>query len=383
MHAKYTAIRAAKAAGLALAVLLLLFANTLVSVLITFPLILGYTRQCANYRPRGVALDEAPAPKLGPAVTGVVPMIVRTKRLEGWRGVYQGTSVAVAMHFVQALVGVGVVLAAVLVSSAWTLPPAAAKYVYAAYLLLAWIGPVLLALPFEVVLVRTAVHTHRLDWRAPRRSLAAVLSAAEYAQPWRLYALPGVLVTLLARALLANAFQAAPAVVLAARPAALVQLVLGAPETAVKVNAVRVALAVAWTAATVVLTVPVQVVAVRLMTQRTAPAALDAAPAARGAGAAASAVRTADAAPDAYAPRTLDPTAEPVISLRPCAEPLNEGESFYGAATVAPYRGALDCVRTMVREEGYESLGRGAHLTACLVLLANLGRLAEFAQLGA
>lgn len=369
---KYAAIRAAKVVGLVVAVLALLLANASISVLTSFWLWMGYVRQCANYRPKGVALggddddDEASAsPKLGPDVPGVFAMITRTRKLEGWRGLYQGTTLAIAMNYLLAVVSLLVVVGIVLLSSHVHVAPAAAGWLYAAFVVVSWVGPVVLTLPLEVLLLRTMVYPHRLNWLEPRRAVRAVLTRDELAKPWRLYALPGVFVSMLVRDLLTNVFQMTPSVVMTSYRTDWAQVLLGAPERVAQVTAVRVALVVAWSLLTVVCTVPVYVVSVRLMTQRAAPYAV-----------------SGSDAPDTFMPRTVDPTAEPVISLRPCTEPLNEAESFYGAATVAPYRGIVDCVRKMVVEEGYESLARGVHFAALLVFWMNLGRMEQFAHVG-
>lgn len=366
---KYSAIRAAKAVGLALLVAALLAANVLITLFMSFWTWMGYVRHCANYRPKGVALSESsePPPKLGPQVNGVLTMVSRTKQLEGWRGLYQGATVSFVMNYLVALVSLLGVLFIVILTSQVSIPKHGEKYLFIAYIFISIIGPVLISLPFEVVLYRTMVYPRRLNWKEPKRCLRAVLSEAEIKNPWRLYTLPGVFVLLLVRQLVATGLQATPNFVLEAYRANFVHFVLGAPEAAAKLTAVRFLVLVVYSALTVALTVPIQVLIVRLATQRTASSALHAEDAAE---------------PDVFTPRTLEPTSEPVISLRPCTEPLNEAESYYGATTVAPYTGAIDAAKKMVAEEGHESLWRGLRFISILVLFVNIGRMDQFASIG-
>ncbi|WFD00876.1 hypothetical protein MYAM1_003631 [Malassezia yamatoensis] len=360
--AKYTAIRITKVVGLVFVVLGLLLLNVVVSVFSSFWAYVGYVRQCANYRPKGVALsDTEPAPKLGPNVRGVFAMVSRTKSLEGWRGLYQGTTVAIILNYLLTVVSMAGIAATLLFSSQIHIPPTTAKYLYYVYLLVSWLGPIFLTLPLEVIMTRTMVYPHRVNWREPKRALSAVLSEREYKRFWRLYTLPGVLPIMLIRGALMRVLNVTPAMMLQSFRTNWIQILLGAPEHAAKIGLLRVLVVAAWSLLTVACTVPVYVIAVRLMIQRTEPYAID----------------QGSDAPDTFTPRTLDPTAEPVISLRPCAEPLNEAESFYGAASVEPYRGVLDCVRKMTQEEGLEVLGRGIYFTTFLVFWTNAGQMQQ------
>lgn len=72
-------------------------------------------------------------------------------------------------------------------------------------------------------------------------------------------------------------------------------------------------------------------------------------------------------------PSISDEAQEPVVVLRPCASSSIEADA--GSGTVPPYTGLLDCLRTMVAEEGVESIYRGWGVSVFFLALSFLSSL--------
>jgi hypothetical protein len=112
--------------GLIAAVIVLVISIAL-SVLISQPFTGALVRLRANYLPKAVSLDNVledgaqsgmnggmtpraisgyflrerqSTAKIGPIVSGIFAMMIRTKRLEGWSGIYKGAAPVVCQLFV-------------------------------------------------------------------------------------------------------------------------------------------------------------------------------------------------------------------------------------------------------------------------------------------
>lgn len=114
--------------GLVLALIVLLI-SVILSVSISQPFTGALVRLRANYLPKAVSLDavledgaqqagsgvrgvtpraisayflreQRNAAKIGPVVSGIIAMLIRTRRLEGWPGLYKGSAPVVCMLLV-------------------------------------------------------------------------------------------------------------------------------------------------------------------------------------------------------------------------------------------------------------------------------------------
>ncbi|WFD32173.1 hypothetical protein MSPP1_003215 [Malassezia sp. CBS 17886] len=271
---------------------------------VSMPIVVCLTRLRANYLPKAVSLDNVledgrdderarqyslqalflqrrrSAAKIGPVVHGVFPMMLRTRRLEGWRGLYTGTTLVV----LQLLAGIVLAFVYMLWTGMWrgripplgTLPGRPGQFP-ALRLLLVLIALALVALPFDVVVQRTMVHPRTINWWRPRMALREVLSPQEIAQPWRLYALPGLLaavllrvtwvgfVTMAVRQLTVPALGGLPAL----SPSDPGDDVYDGPNShMLEVSAAGLALYLAWMGASLFLVAPLDCMIVRLATQR-------------------------------------------------------------------------------------------------------------------
>lgn len=418
------------------------------ALLFTMPFFVSITRLRANYLPKAVSLNNVlnegeqasmenrtllhslfmrtrrATAKIGPVVDGVIPMIWRTKRIEGWRGLYQGSTVLMTWTL-------GVLILTTIPwfgeqnNESWLL-----NLTFFNSILMELVQS-LLVLPFDVVLKRTMVHPRRLNWFAPRQSMKEVLSASEYKQPWRLFMLPGLLQAVLLRvafvSTLANGAQflllSPPRPILPSDPKR--DEFEGPSSSSTRVTVLGFAAYLMIVLLLQLLAVPFECIVVRLATQRpvaqqplhvayahNAPAE---GPAPHNHQATVASQASADAPPNpepeaeadghgdtdegaspmdeeaaqplvdgampqarVHPPRTKSPTSEPVIALRPCDEALDEMDSYYGAAPVERYTGVADCFRKMVAEEGYESLYRGLPFSTCFVFLSTLSLIPLF-----
>lgn len=189
-----------------------------ISVLISQPFNGAIVRLRANYLPKAVSLDNVledgagstsgpralssfllserrSTAKIGPVVTGVFAMMLRTKRLEGWQGIYKGSIPVAIQIFVLSTLTVMFFSGASASSpgSAYKAGPAGpGQFSFFAnlfYMLFVSIA----ALPLNVITYRTIVHPRILPLNNPRENLRELLSYTEFSQPWRLYLLPGLL----------------------------------------------------------------------------------------------------------------------------------------------------------------------------------------------
>ncbi|WFD00882.1 hypothetical protein MYAM1_003637 [Malassezia yamatoensis] len=195
-----------------------------IALALTMPFFVSLTRLRANYLPKAVSLTNVltegeassaqdqsvlyslmmrtrrATAKIGPVVDGVFPMIWRTKRLEGWRGLYQGTTIVASGVFVTYTISVLLFLglARSLDSIPWERREPFIWEVFSDVI------QAVVVLPFDVILKRTMVHPQRLNWFHPKTSMQQVLSLTEYAQPWRMFQIPGLLYAMLLRVTLVS-----------------------------------------------------------------------------------------------------------------------------------------------------------------------------------
>lgn len=273
------------------------------SVLISQPFNGAIVRLRANYLPKAVSLDNVledggagstrgpralssfllserrSSAKIGPVVTGVFAMMLRTKRLEGWAGIYKGAiPVAVQIFTLSTLTFIFFSGAsASSPGSAYKAGPAGpgqfgffANLFYMLFVSLA-------ALPLNVVTYRTIVHPRILPLNTPRENLRELLSYTEFTQPWRLYLLPGLLAanmlhvmwiglaTRIVRQLTVPSLGGLPG----ANPAAPGDDTYSGPNSnMLEISPVGLPIFVLWNVISVVVLAPLECAMVRLSTQR-------------------------------------------------------------------------------------------------------------------
>lgn len=244
-----------------LASLIVLAISVVLSILISQPFTGALVRLRANYLPKAVSLDNVledgalaaeagPNPghngsgggvsprtisayflrerqqgaKIGPVISGIVAMLIRTRRLEGWAGIYKGSAPVICqlvllgfLHiiFFNAVGGLGG-------SGAYQAAPSGPGRFHFWTNLFFMLSISIIALPLNVVtnrcvfhhaargrllrcVILTAipilpptffsaiVHPRTLTFNRPRDNLRELLSYSEFSQPWRLFTLPGLL----------------------------------------------------------------------------------------------------------------------------------------------------------------------------------------------
>ncbi|KAE8216802.1 hypothetical protein CF327_g54 [Tilletia walkeri] len=428
----------------------LLFFSACLSVLVTQPFSGALIRLRANYLPRAITLEalmedgaergtlpsaflseRRSAAKIGPVVSGVIAMILRTKRLEGWAGLYKG-AVPTACQLVILTLFIYLffdVKGHGATGSYKAAPAGPGQFGFFANLLY-MLSAMIASLPLQVITHRTVVHPRILSFRNIGSNLRELLSPNELAQPWRLYLLPGLLPAMLIHLFWIGIFTRIVRQLFVPSLGGLKspptagdhdKTFHGNAPSTMEISFIGLSIYLIWNGISVLVLAPLECAVVRLAVQRPErQQPLHLAYASRSAGAAsynhqASAAAAAAASPE-QPPRAsftiddeeddvgdgerndasqADPTPsepqanqyqsdhhilngteppEPVIALRPCDEPETEAEAMqagaegFGAPVVERYTGLVHCLRLMADEEGYESLARGAWVTAIGVL---------------
>lgn len=273
-----------------------------ISVLISQPFNGAIVRLRANYLPKAVSLDNVledgagstsgpralssfllserrSSAKIGPVVTGVFSMMMRTKRLEGWAGIYKG-SIPVAIQIFTLSTFTLVFFAGASASSpgsAYKAGPAGPGQFSFFSNLFYMLFVSLAALPLNVITYRTIVHPRMLSLRTPKENLRELLSYTEFSQPWRLYLLPGLLAanvlhilwiglaTRIVRQLTVPSLGGLPG----ANPAAPGDDTYSGPNSnMLEISPVGLPIFVLWNVISVIVLSPLECAMVRLSTQR-------------------------------------------------------------------------------------------------------------------
>ncbi|KIM30640.1 hypothetical protein M408DRAFT_328179 [Serendipita vermifera MAFF 305830] len=163
----------------------------LIGLGINVPLVGALIRFRANYTPRSLHLDQEgqPEPHAGPVISNYFAMLFRIKRIEGWSGLWKG-------YMPSALSSIIIITFVGIIGASMSFRPGGAHTVeiessfrlvlYASFL-------ALLTTPFTVIINRAITTPHKLPWFAPLRSLQILLTPYELHRPWALYLGPGLL----------------------------------------------------------------------------------------------------------------------------------------------------------------------------------------------
>ena len=355
---------------------------------ITVPFIVALTWVRVNYLPKAVSLDKVledgqepmqqhrtllsrllwwradGSPRIGPEVQGVLPMMRRIRRMEGMRGLYRGTTLVV----VQTMVDLAVALLFIGSKGLFSGRVRPMRDYFGFSGILFTVVASLVSLPLDVLVRRTMVHPRMLNWSRPQDSLACILTTEEYHQPWRIYQNSGVVAALLLRQFLAGFVTmlvrhwAMPALepIPDTMPAGPDDTSFEGPNsTMLKIHFFGALFFFVWVLLTLTALVPLDCIYMRLLTQMTSPSHANVT-----ASAPAPYNHQSSGTDTEQRPMLDADAAEPLISIRPCIEQPTSATTYFGVAPVEPYLGLLDCAQKMTREEGSESLARGATFTA-------------------
>ncbi|ORY32275.1 mitochondrial carrier domain-containing protein [Naematelia encephala] len=294
---------------------LLMIVLMAVGVGLTMPFHGALVRLRANYNPRAVGL-EGTENRVGPTLNTLVQTLKRTKRLEGWYGLYKG-SYPMLIFFT--LVSIASVIFVGGSSTrgpkgTYSTPPAGGIRMGIFTIILT-----LISLPMTIIINRAIITPYRLPIN-PRTSLSILLTPLELAAPWKLYLTPGLLATTATHSI---------CVTFLARTVRVGVLGVSDPSDAeASIAAWRWIIFLIFQATATIWLTPLEIIGTRLSVQPNT-GGLQAIPSEE------------EGLPEGV---EYAGTNEDVIGLRP---------------TTDPYEGMLDCARKLVDEEGWQSLYRG------------------------
>ncbi|CAO1632802.1 unnamed protein product [Sympodiomycopsis kandeliae] len=248
---------------------------------------IGNSRNDNGVTPRKISAyflnQKRQSAKIGPVVSGVFPMLFRTKKLEGWAGVYKG-SIPVALQLLFLALITGLLFnvdrqTSFPSSGGYKAAPTGPDQFGFIGNLFFMIFFALTSLPLNVITYRAIVHPTILPAgiKDLRANLEELLSPAEIAQPWRLYLIPGLLPATFAHIAWVGLLTRFIRYILVPNlggladpePALPGDTTYSGPNSDTKeVNPVFLALFLGWSALSVIALSPLEVVSVRLATQR-------------------------------------------------------------------------------------------------------------------
>lgn len=348
-------------------------ASASVALLFVMPFEGALTRMRVFYMPKGPPNAAGQSGqrnfffKFALSIAGVFQMMARTSRLEGWTALWSGITLRVVELAVLTMLSLELKLTYL---DYWRAPGAPEpnglveklrEVFYLPNTLRLSVLPLVL-LPIQVLVVRyvcqgrpslthsTIVHPQRANWLKPRHALSLVLTGAERQQPWRLYTLPGVLLTALLREFWAivtlfineevTLQMLGGAALESNKPIGLFRTLYRATDS----HLLGFSLVLVWEILGIVVQEVFATVFARLAAQAVSktPGGVAAA---------------------ATAPRPQRKNTVPVVLLRPYRTPEDHKKQGAASSLGEPYTGAVDCVRKVVREEGAASVMRGAWVT--------------------
>ncbi|KAJ1303786.1 hypothetical protein OPQ81_008209 [Rhizoctonia solani] len=328
--------------------LLVMLGPIALGLFIAVPIAGAIVRLRANYTPKGLRLNQeedingsshvAPEARVGPAVDGIVNMIRRIYRLEGWSGFYKGFVPAFASTILLTL------WAVLTIPGHPKYKPRCSMHVPATNVfrgLLYGFGTLTVSIPYEILFNRAVCTPHRLPWFKPMKALRIVLTPYEIRKPWMLYLTPGLLA---ARMLIVVWVVAVARVVRAKLLPSLANGLSSAhdPDDQNRMtkflNPTKLAVFLLFSMTSTIILCPLEVLATRLSVQRNQSKT--------------DADGVIDGATDP--PQDYIGEEEDVIALR---------------SEEDPYTGLIDCAKRMTREEGVGSLFRAWWLTMIAVTL--------------
>ncbi|KAG8864520.1 hypothetical protein FRB96_005023 [Tulasnella sp. 330] len=184
-------------------------AATTIGVGLIVPFVGIVVRFRVNYNPKGFALGGAAqtassrlgdsiglapdgteeARVVGPRVTSLLGMLLRVRRLEGWRGLWKG------FMPLYIYTGVNTVFSLLYLGARMSSAPKGSYGIPRASLFqsLVWgVFTSMTAIPFGIIANRAITTPHNLPTFSPRTSLRLLLTSYERRRPWVLYLTPGL-----------------------------------------------------------------------------------------------------------------------------------------------------------------------------------------------
>ncbi|KAK8846522.1 hypothetical protein IAR55_005608 [Kwoniella newhampshirensis] len=299
---------------LAAAIMIFLMA---VGVGLTMPFTGALVRLRANYNPHAVGLDAQT--RVGPTLHTLIGTLKRTKRLEGYWGLWKGTFptlVYTTLVSIASIIFVGG-SASRGPKNTYSVPEAGGIRMGIFSIVLT-----LISLPMTIIINRSIITPYKLP-NSPATSLRILLSPHELSRPYMLYLTPG---------LLATTFTHSICVTLVARTMRVFFLGAAvADEVSDDISIWRWMLFIVWQSLATLWLTPLEVVGTRLSVQTNTGGIVP--------------PSEEEGPPEGV---SFCGTDEDVIGLRPTTE---------------PYLGMLDCGRKIIEEEGWTSLYRGFWFT--------------------
>ncbi|WWD21841.1 hypothetical protein CI109_106329 [Kwoniella shandongensis] len=297
----------------AAAIMILLMAF---GVAFTMPFHGALVRLRANYNPHAVGLDAQT--RVGPTLHTLIGTLKRTKRLEGYWGLWKGTFPALVYTTLVSIASIIFVggSASRGPKNTYSVPEAGGIRMGLFTIVLT-----IIALPMTVIINRSIITPYKLP-NNPSTSLRILLSPHELSRPYMLYLTPG---------LLATTFIHSICVTLIARTMRVFFLGAAlADEVSDDISPWRWMLFIVWQALATLWLTPLEVVGTRLSVQANTGGIVPS---------------EEEGPPEGV---QFCGTDEDVIGLRPTTE---------------PYLGMVDCGRKIIEEEGWQSLYRGFWFT--------------------
>jgi len=173
--------------------ILLLTLSVSLSSFVIIPWLGTLVRFRANFTPKGLQLDQdgGAQPHVGPVVKSYLGMLLRTKRIEGWGGLFKGV---MPMLFSSTLL---TLFAGIIMGASFGNPRAPGRYNVpesGSLLLVLWAAlTTMLTIPFTIITNRAITTPRRLSWWNPVLACQVILTPLERKRPWILYKTPGLL----------------------------------------------------------------------------------------------------------------------------------------------------------------------------------------------
>jgi len=342
-------LNATETLQLILAVLIGIAASLLI-VSALWPFLGTLTRYMAHYRPKRVVLGDEDRGERGllqihsendePTFTGYWSLFRRVKRVEGTRGLWKGLGTFLIMF--SCTVAMMLLLALVFTVFRLHLSPSLPFFALGLIIVI-----YIISIPVRVVVYRSLTTSRRLGFLEPLLAYKTLLfTRAERRNPLRLCLLPGLLISVILLDVESSIFSS-------------VKETIGkALNYHRSYSWGSIGLSIGLSIVCSLLATPIEVVLVRLSVQEHSPGEF----------------------PTESLPAPETDVFQPLETEDPPAYQESQGIEFAGVeedvinlrTDQEPYKGFVDCLRSIVREEGWGTLWRGWGIIAALYFLVDM-----------
>ncbi|KAL0064255.1 hypothetical protein AAF712_008840 [Marasmius tenuissimus] len=181
-------------------VVLFFLVSFFISLAILVPLSGALVRWRVHYNPRRIQLEDAEDQDDAPpnrTVTGFFSTLRRIYVVEGFSGYYKG----LIPNILGSLFGMIVTFATL----AYLAHHGFSGIIYSVWLCSVVVLHLAIDIPIQILTIRAIITPYKLPWTKPSFGYKMLLSPIERRQPWKLYLLPGILISHLVQ-LLVGAF---------------------------------------------------------------------------------------------------------------------------------------------------------------------------------